>query len=149
MRKIYFPKLIFPLLITIMGIAAIALVVIIFALLLCVFVIYNLTNLNVEERKKGIATLDVLGYHNGERLGYIYREIVMMAVVGALVGVGLGMALVSFVLVYLEFGSVWDAKWTSYVFSFALVMLFVVITDLLLASKILKIDMTTSLKSND
>ena len=131
------------------SIAAIAVVVIIFALLLCVFVIYNLTNLNVGERKKEIATLDVLGYHSNERLGYIYREIVMMAVVGALVGLGLGMALVAFVLVYLGFGSVWDAKWTSYVFSFALVMLFVVITDLLLAPKILKIDMTTSLKSND
>jgi len=131
------------------SIAAIAVVVIIFALLLCVFVIYNLTNLNIGERKKEIATLDVLGYHSAERLGYIYREILMMAALGALVGLGLGMALVAFVLVYLEFGSVWDAKWTAYVFSFALVMLFVAITDLLLTSKILKIDMTTSLKSND
>ena len=131
------------------SIAAIAIVVIIFALLLCVFVIYNLTNLNVGERKKEIATLSVWGYHGKETLGYIYREIVMMAVVGAIVGVGLGMALVAFVLVYLDFGSLWDARWTAYVFSFAVVMLFVVITDLLLAPKILKIDMTTSLKSND
>ena len=73
----------------------------------------------------------------------------MMAVLGAVVGVGLGMALVAFVLEYLDFGSLWDARWTAYVFSFAVVMLFVVITDLLLAPKILKIDMTTSLKSND
>ena len=131
------------------SIAAIAIVVIIFALLLCVFVIYNLTNLNVGERKKEIATLSVLGYHGKETLGYIYREIVMMAVVGAVVGVGLGMALVAFVLEYLDFGSLWDAQWTAYVFSFAVVMLFVVITDLLLAPTILKIDMTTSLKSND
>jgi putative ABC transport system permease protein len=131
------------------SIAAIAVVVIIFALLLCVFVIYNLTNLNIGERKKEIATLDVLGYHSAERLGYIYREIVMMAILGAIVGIGLGMALVQFVLVYLDFGSLADARWTAYVFSFVLVMVFVVITDLLLASKILKIDMTTSLKSND
>ena len=73
----------------------------------------------------------------------------MMATVGAVVGLGLGMALIAFVLVYLEFGSLSDATWTSYVFSFVLVMLFVIITDLLLASKVLKIDMTTSLKSND
>lgn len=131
------------------SIAAIAVVVIIFALLLCVFVIYNLTNLNVGERKKEIATLSVLGYHGKETLGYIYREIVMMAILGAIAGIGLGMALVQFVLVYLEFGALADARWTAYVFSFALVMVFVVITDLLLASKILKIDMTTSLKSND
>ena len=131
------------------SIAAIAIVVIIFALLLCVFVIYNLTNLNVGERKKEIATLSVLGYHGKEVLGYIYREILMMAIVGAIVGVGLGMALIAFVLMYLDFGSLGDAKWTAYVFSFLVVMLFVVITDLLLAPKILKIEMTTSLKSND
>jgi putative ABC transport system permease protein len=124
-------------------------VVIIFALLLCVFVIYNLTNLNVGERKKEIATLSVLGYHGKEVLGYIYREILMMAIVGAIVGVGLGMALIAFVLMYLDFGSLGDAKWTAYVFSFLVVMLFVVITDLLIAPKILKIEMTTSLKSND
>ena len=131
------------------SIAAIAVVVIIFALLLCVFVIYNLTNLNVGERKKEIATLGVLGYRSGEVLGYIYREILMMAIAGAIVGLGLGMALIAFVLVYLDFGSLWDAKWTAYVLSFAIVMLFVFITDILLAPKILKIDMTTSLKSND
>lgn len=131
------------------SISMIAVVVIVFALLLCVFVIYNLTNLNVGERKKEIATLDVLGYHSEEILGYIYREIVMMAIVGAIVGIGMGMALVWFVLEYLEFGSLWDAKWYAYVLSFALVMLFVVLTDFLLAKKILSIDMTTSLKAND
>lgn len=131
------------------SIGMIAVVVIIFALLLSVFVIYNLTNLNIGERKREIATLGVLGYRGKEILGYIYREIVMMAVVGAVVGLGLGMALIAFVLVYLDFGSLWDAEWTAYVFSFVLVMLFVFITDLLLAPKILKIDITTSLKSND
>lgn len=131
------------------SISAIAIVVIVFALLLCMFVVYNLTNLNVGERKREIATLDVLGYRSGEILGYIYREIVMMAIAGAICGVGLGCLLVQFVLTYLDFGSLADAQWTAYVGSFALVMLFVVVTDLLLAPKILKIDMTTSLKSNE
>ena len=131
------------------SISMIAVVVIIFALLLCMFVIYNLTNLNVGERKKEIATLGVLGYQSEEMMGYIYREILMMAVVGAIIGIGLGMALVWFVLAYLEFGSLWDAKWYAYVLSFVLVMLFIMLTDLILAPKILKIDMTTSLKSND
>lgn len=131
------------------SIAMIAFVVIIFALLLCVFVIYNLTNLNVGERKREIATLSVLGYHGEETMGYIYREIMMMAMVGAVIGIGLGMALIYYVLEYLEFGSLWDAKWYAYVLSFVLVILFVMLTDLLLARKILNIDMTTSLKSND
>ena len=131
------------------SISMIAVVVIVFALLLCVFVIYNLTNLNVGERKREIATLSVLGYHGEETMGYIYREIMMMAVVGAIVGIGLGMVLIYYVLEYLEFGSLWDAKWYAYVLSFVLVILFVALTDLLLARKILNIDMTTSLKSND
>lgn len=131
------------------SIAMIAFVVIIFALLLCVFVIYNLTNLNVGERKREIATLSVLGYHGEETMGYIYREIMMMAMVGAVIGIGLGMALIYYVLEYLEFGSLWDTKWYTYVLSFVLVILFVMLTDLLLARKILNIDMTTSLKSND
>lgn len=131
------------------SISMIAAVVIVFALLLCVFVIYNLTNLNVGERKREIATLSVLGYHGEETMGYIYREIMMMAAVGAVIGIGLGMALIYYVLECLEFGSLWDAKWYAYVLSFVLVILFVALTDLLLARKILNIDMTASLKSND
>ena len=131
------------------SIAMIAVVVIIFALLLCVFVIYNLTNLNIGERKKEIATLGVLGYHDGEVLGYIYRETLIMAVFGALLGVAVGVGFVQFVLVYLEFGSIADVKWLTYVLSFVLVLAFVLLTDVLLMKKILKIDMTTSLKAND
>lgn len=127
----------------------ISFVVIVFALLLCIFVIYNLTNLNIGERKRELATLKVLGYRDGEVLGYIYREIMIMAVLGALVGVLVGIGFVKFVLTYLEFGSLSDVKWYSYILGFSVVVLFVGIADLLLAKKILKIDMTTSLKSND
>lgn len=127
----------------------ISFVVIIFALLLCVFVIYNLTNLNVSERKKEIATLKVLGYRDGEVLGYIYREIMIMAIIGALFGIALGVVFVKFVLAYLNFGALSDVKWYSYLLGFSVIILFVAITDVLLAKKILKIDMTTSLKSND
>lgn len=128
---------------------AVAAVVIIFALLLCVFVIYNLTNLNIGERKKEIATLGVLGYREQETLGYIYREIWMMSIVGIVIGIFLGMALLKFVLYYLEFGALSDVKWFTYLLSFVCVLVFVGVTDILLAPKILKIDMTTSLKSNE
>lgn len=131
------------------SISAIAWVVVAFGLLLCVFVIYNLVNLNVGERKREIATLEVLGYNGAEILGYIYREIILMAIVGAIFGLGLGMGLIEFVLYYLEFGSLADVKWTSYLLSFSFVILFVVAADFLLARKILSIDMTTSLKAND
>lgn len=127
----------------------ISVVIIIFALLLCVFVIYNLTNLNIGERQREIATLGVLGYRRGEILGYIYREIMMMACAGALFGVGLGCFLLWAVFGYLEFGSLADVQWYSYIVSFALIILFTGITDLILSPEILGIDMTASLKSVD
>lgn len=127
----------------------ISVVIIIFALLLCVFVIYNLTNLNIGERHREIATLGVLGYRKGEILGYVYREIMMMAAAGALFGIGLGCLLLWAVFGYLEFGSLADVKWYSYIVSFLLILCFTCITDLLLSRKILSIDMTSSLKSVD
>ena len=114
-----------------------------------VFVIYNLTNMNIGERKREIATLAVLGYRGREILGYIYREIMMMAAAGAALEVGLGCALVQCVLVYLDFGSLADVQWYSYLASFFLVLLFAGVTDLLLSRKILRIDMAESLKANE
>ncbi len=131
------------------SIGIIALVVIAFAFMLCVFVIYNLTNLNISERKKEIATLKVLGYRRTEVLGYIYREIMIMAAIGAVFGIGLGMLLIWFVFRYLDIGSLSDVNWYSYLISYLSLILFVGATDLLLMKKILKIDMASSLKSNE
>jgi putative ABC transport system permease protein len=127
----------------------ISLVIVIFGLLLSIFVIYNLTNLNVGERKKEIATLSVLGYRDGEVLGYIYREIIMMSFVGDAFGLGLGYLLVDRVLRYLEFGTGSDVCWYSYLITFGTVLVFVFITNLILRKKILGVDMSTSLKAND
>lgn len=127
----------------------ISLVITAFALLLCVFVIYNLTNMNIGERKREIATLAVLGYRKGEILSYIYREILIMAVAGAVVGIALGCILLHGVLRYLDFGALSDVGWYAYVASFALIICFTGITDLILSPKILGIDMTASLKAND
>ena len=96
-----------------------------------------------------VATLAVLGYRGREILGYIYREIMMMAAAGAALEVGLGCALVQCVLVYLDFGSLADVQWYSYLASFFLVLLFAGVTDLLLSRKILRIDMAESLKANE
>ena len=127
----------------------ISLVIIAFAMLLCVFVIYNLTNMNIGERKREIATLAVLGYRRGEILGYIYREIMMMAVFGVLAGIGLGALFLWAVLGYLGFGSLADVKWYTYFLAFGIMMLFTGVTDLILSPKILGTDMTGSLKAND
>ena len=128
-------------------IGPIATVVVVFALLLTVFVVYNLTNMNIGERERELATLKVLGYKDHEVTMYIYREIFIMAVMGIIIGLGLGCLLIWFLTYYLEFGALSDVQWWNYIGSALLVVAFIFIVDALLTPKILKIDMTGSLKS--
>lgn len=117
--------------------------------LLSILVIYNLTNINIEERKREIATLKVLGYRNLEVVGYIYREIMILAVLGLLLGLPLGFGFVQFVFNYVNFGSIKDMQWYSWIFTILYSLACVLIVDLLLYRKILKIDMNASLKATD
>ncbi len=125
----------------------ISVLIIVFALLLCVFVVYNLTNMDISERVREIATLRVLGYRGREAAGYIYREVLIMAVMGLCLGIPLGVGLVQFVVTYLEFGALSDVAWYSYLLAVALVLAFIGTVDLLLLPKILRVNMTESLKS--
>lgn len=130
-------------------IVPIAIIIIVFALFLSIFVVYNLTNLNIGERKREIATLMVLGYHNKEVVMYIYREIMIMAGLGLLVGLPIGVLIMYIVLLLLDFGSVSSILVGTYFLTIALVLAFILLTDALLLRKILKVDMSTSLKSVD
>ncbi len=127
----------------------ISVLIIVFALLLCAFVVYNLTNMDISERVREIATLRVLGYRGKEAAGYIYREVLLMAVMGILLGIPLGCVLVQFVVSYLQFGALADVAWYSYLLSAALVLAFVGLVDLLLLPKILSVDMNGSLKATE
>ncbi len=129
------------------SVAMISVVIIIFAGLLSVLVVYNLTNMNVGERRRELATLKVLGYRHLEVCGYVFREVLIMALMGICVGIPLGFGLLYFAFSYLDFGSVADVKWYSYLLAVLFVLLTVAIVDLLLSGKVRKIDMTTSLKS--
>ena len=126
--------------------APISLVVILFAAALCVLVVYNLTNMNIGERSREIATLKVLGYRAGEVAGYVYREVFIMAIFGIILG-PLGYGFLYFVFAYMDFGSMSVVQWQSYLYSVLLVFLFIILVDLLLIPKIRKIDMNASLKS--
>lgn len=125
----------------------ISLMIVGFALALSVLVLYNLTNMNIGERKREIATLKVLGYTNLETANYIYREILVMATFGIGLGIPLGLGLIYFIFTYLKFGSITNIKWYSYVGTIVLSYIFVVIVDLSLFNKINDIDMNDSLKS--
>lgn len=74
-------------------------VLVVAAAALAFIVLYNLTNINITERAREIATLKVLGFTPREVNAYIFREIVLLAMLGALVGLGLGVVLEGFVVV--------------------------------------------------
>ncbi len=130
-------------------IVPIAIVIIVFALFLSIFVIYNLTNLNIDERKREIATLKVIGYHNKEVVLYIYREIMIMAGIGIVTGLPIGILLMYVILTLLDFGTIGAILPQTYFITLGLALFFVFLTDALLMKKILKVDMSTSLKSVD
>ena len=129
------------------AISAVAILVLVFSAVLCALVVYNLTNINVSERKREIATLMVLGYHDKEVTGYIYREIYIMSLIGALLGVPLGVAFLDIVLGLIDFGTLSDINWWTYVLTPLLTMSFSFISTRLLRKKIVKTDMNASLKS--
>ncbi|GMO21359.1 MAG: hypothetical protein Ta2B_00100 [Termitinemataceae bacterium] len=132
------------------SITAVVFVLIIAAGLLAVIVLYNLTNINIEERKREISTLRVLGFHQNEAAAYIFREIMVLSIIGGLCGLLLGAPLHRFVINVAEtpdlmFGR--QISTLSFVFSFIITLFFSGIVDLLELKKIRSINMATSMKS--
>ncbi|MBO5046553.1 MAG: ABC transporter permease [Clostridia bacterium] len=125
----------------------ISLALLVFSAALCALVVYNLTNINVGERKREIATLMVLGYDNREVSGYIYREIYIMGAIGALLGVALGYFFMDLVFYLIDFGAVSDIKWWTYLVTPIVTLFFCFLATLLLRGKIVNTDMNASLKS--
>ena len=126
---------------------AISVIILIFAALLNFVVTYTLTNINISERERELATLMVLGYYDGEVAGYIYREIYITSSIGILVGIPLGALLCMFVFRVMEFGSVPGISWFVWVLAPVLSIVFTILVTLILRHKIVKIDMNESLKA--
>lgn len=129
------------------AILGIASVIVVFAGLLTAVVIYTLTNINISERNREIATLMVLGYHNGEVTGYIYREVLINSFIGILVGYPLSALLLWVVFKTMGLGSVGEVSWFMWLIAPVIVMLFTGFVMLILIRKIIKVDMNESLKA--
>lgn len=129
------------------SILAIAVILIIFSALLCALVIYNLTNINISERNREIATLMVLGYRDREITGYIFREIYIMSFIGAILGIPFGYGFMQFVFNLINFGSIAEINWWTWLLAPAVTMFFAFISTLMLRRKIIKTDMNSSLKT--
>ena len=118
--------------------------------LLAVIVLYNLTNININERIREIATIKVLGFRASETGSYVFKENMILTVIGSLLGLGLGWLLLSFVIAQIKIDMVWfkaTAEPLSYVLSVGLTLISSLIVDFIFYFKLDKINMAEALKS--
>lgn len=128
----------------------IVVVMIIAAAILAIIVLYNLNNINISERRRELATLKLLGFYDGELAQYVYRENIILTLLGTLLGVGLGIVLHQFVMVTVEtdiymFGR--ELEWQSIAIATALTIVFAMLVNSIMYFKLKKVDMIESLKS--
>lgn len=120
--------------------------------LLAFIVLYNLNNINIAERRRELATFKVLGFYDMEVSGYIYRENVIITILGIIIGIGFGIILHQFVIQTAEIAMVMFGRkigLRGYVYSTLLTILFAVIINISMHFKLKKVDMATSLKSGE
>lgn len=125
-------------------------VLIISAASLAFVVLSNLTNVNISERVREIATIKVLGFYDKEVASYVYRENAFITVIGSCVGILLGILLHSYIMKTVELDAVMfgnEIYWMSYVISFALTLIFSMLVNLAMYKKLKNIPMVESLKS--
>ena len=117
---------------------------------LAFIVLYNLTNINITEREREIATIKVLGFFKKETAAYVLRENIFLTSLGIGVGLFLGRLLLHFVMTHLEVDMVCFKERIlpmSYVYSICLTFAFNLMVDLVMENKLEKINMAESLKS--
>ena len=117
---------------------------------LAFIVLYNLTNINVSERVREIASLKVLGFTRHEVYAYIFREIALLAIAGDALGMVLGTYLAEFVVTtaevdYVMFGRTIHPP--SYLYAFALTLVFTALVLLIMRHKLDHVNMVESRKS--
>ena len=125
-------------------------VLIVSAAALAFVVLYNLTNVNITERIREIATLKVLGFYDMEVSNYIFRENIILSFMGAAVGLGLGYALCMFVINTAEIDEVMFGRsihWPSYIWAFLITVAFTMIVNFIMMRVLKKVSMVESLKS--
>ena len=128
----------------------VVLVMIVCAAALAFVVLYNLTNINIAERVREIATFKVLGFYNRETSSFIYKENIILTLMGIAVGLGLGILLTGFIVRTVEIDNVMFGReiyLTSYLYAAGLTMLFSLLVNGVMSFKIKAVNMVESLKS--
>lgn len=125
-------------------------VLIISAGMLAFVVLYNLNTINITERKRELATIKVLGFYDIEVASYVYRENILLTLIGALAGMGLGRLLLQFVIVTVEVDEIMFGRvihFPSYMYSFLFTLGFSMFVNWVMYFKLKRINMVESLKS--
>ncbi|MEF9990698.1 MAG: FtsX-like permease family protein [Romboutsia sp.] len=120
--------------------------------ILAFIVLYNLTNVNISERIREIATIKVLGFYDNEVSSYIYRENIILTIIGTFAGLGLGKILHQFIMVTVELDSMMFGRvisFKSYVIAAVLTVALGIIVNLAMYYKLKTVKMVESLKSVD
>lgn len=128
----------------------IVIVLIISAGLLAFVVLYNLTNVNISERLREIATIKVLGFYDMEVSAYVYRENLFLTLIGALIGLYLGVILHALIMNLAELDNIMFGRNIdplSFVYSYLITVGFAIIVNIVMYRKLKKIPMVESLKS--
>lgn len=128
----------------------VVLVMIVCAAALAFVVLYNLTNINVAERTREIATIKVLGFSNSESANYVYRENTVLSILGIILGIVMGIFLSYFVVSTVEMDIVMFGrriKNISYIYAIAFTFIFTLMVNLFMYKRLSNISMVESLKS--
>ena len=132
------------------SISYIVVVLVISAACLAFVVLYNLSNVNISERKREIATIKVLGFTRKEVDAYINRETILLTILGSLIGLGIGIVLHHLIMNLAEMDDIMFGRTInsiSYVISFVMTIGFSAIINLFMHKKLNNIQMVESLKA--
>lgn len=120
--------------------------------LLALIVLLNLGNINISEREREIATVKVLGFYKKETLNYVFRENMILTIIGIILGLPAGKLLHKFIMEQINIDIVTFKSQifgTSFIVSVGIVFIFSLLVNLLLRRKIMEINMIEALKCND
>lgn len=128
----------------------ITLIVVAAAGMLAFIVLYNLNNINITERRRELATIKVLGFHDLEVAEYVYRENIMLTIIGGILGIFFGKYLHAFIITTVETDIIMfirHADVSSYIYAILITFAFSMFVNWMMYYRLKKIDMVESLKS--
>ena len=130
--------------------AYVSLILIISAGTLAFVVLYNLSSVNISERRRELATIKVLGFYDKEVYQYINRENTILTIIGILLGLGIGNILTMYIIKTCEIDMLMfdpTIAVASYIYAILITAAFAILVNIILYFSLKKIDMIESLKS--